>query len=144
MSENAASLIGNDFKLQLGDGNSPEQYEDFCATFELGELGEEAPLIDITTFCSSAREYRNGLPDGVEIPLRANFTQGDEQIRTLYLAFKNSTSVNLRFRTKDSPADTWDFTAIVRAWRIQPTVGERGSANFTLKVSGSVTWTEGS
>ena len=61
----AEALIGNDFKFQVGDGESPEGFDDFCAVSAVGELGEEKPLIDITTLCSDAREYRNGLADGV-------------------------------------------------------------------------------
>lgn len=145
MSEQEAGMISNDFKLQLGDGNSPEQFDDFCAVFELGEIGEEAPSVDFTTFCDDAMRSGTGLPDGMEIPLTANFKTGDEQIRALYLAFKSRTNISLRYRTKDSPADYWDFSAVVRRWTVGgSSVGERARASFLLKVSGGVNWTEGS
>lgn len=138
----AASNIGNDFKFQLGDDNSPVGFSDFAAVFNVGEIGEESPLIDITTLLSDAREYRVGLPDGVEIPLECNFKQGDTQVRALYTAFKNNTLKTFRLIAKDSPQDTWTFSAIVRGWKQGVQVGERSAAMFTLKISGSVTWDE--
>lgn len=138
----ASSTIGNDFKLQVGDGMSPEAFADLCAAFEVGELGEEKPLIDITTLCSTAREYRNGLADGIEIPLNCNFEPGDEQIRDLYADFKADTLRNFRVVTKDSPEDAFEFAATVRAWRLGLPVGEKSSVTFTLKISGDVTWVQ--
>ncbi len=146
----ADGSIGSDFKLQLGDSSSPVAYADFCAAFELGEVGEESPLTRMTTFCSDAEEYKNGLPDGLEIPLRANFASGNPtanaQVRSLYTAFKNNTLPAFRLTTKASPADTWDFSATVRAWRMTGvTAGsDRAPIMFTLKISGGVNWEEGS
>lgn len=139
----AASNIGNDFKIQIGDGLSPESFADFCAAFEVGELGEEKSLIDITTLCSDTREYRNGLADGLEIPLTVNFVQGDDQVRGLYNDYKADALRTFRIVTKDSPQDTWEFSAIVRSWKLGISVGERSSVEFGLKVSGPVTWVEG-
>lgn len=135
--------IGNDFKLQLGDGASPEQFTDFCAVFDVGELGEESPLVRLTSLCDDVERYRAGLADGLEIPLQANFEQGDEQVRALYDAYKAGTELNFRLVTKDSPADTFAFTSIVRGWRIAPPVGERAAVTFTLKITSEVVWTEG-
>lgn len=134
------ALIGNDFKLQVGNGESPEQFADFCAVFDAGELGEDKPLVDITTLCDNARRYRNGLADGLEIPLVANFKGDDGQIRGLYADFKNNATRNFQLVTKDSPEEVFAFSAIVRGWRIKPSVGEKASATFTLKISGEVIW----
>lgn len=143
MAEEAQGLIGNDFKFQLGQGTSPETYEDFCAVFDVGEIGEESPLVRLTTLCSDAEEYTTGLADGLEIPLQANFIQADDQIRQLYTDYKGRTVRGFRLICKDSPQDTFVFNAIIRGWRLQPPVAERAVANFTLKISGPVTWAEG-
>lgn len=138
----AESRIGNDFKFQIGDASSPPVYTDFCATVDVGEIGEEKPLIDITTLCSNAREYRSGLADGLEIPLMVNFEPGDTQIRALYAAYQAAAVQRFRLVTKDSPEDAFEFTAIVRAWRITVPVGEKSSATFTLKITGPVVWVQ--
>ncbi len=139
----AQALIGNDWKLQIGDGGSPETFDDLCAASDLGEFGEEKPLVDITTFCSGSREYRNGLADGLEIPLTMNYTGQDLQLRQLYTAFKDDTLVTFNIVTKDSPTETYEFSATVRAWRMPLSAnGERAPITFTLKVSGDIVWVQ--
>jgi hypothetical protein len=135
--------IGNDFKVQLGDGASPEAFNDVCAVFDFGSVGEEKPLVDVTSYCDDARTYRNGLADGVEIPLQANFITGDEYLEDLYDHYKNDTVPNFRIVLKDvSPESYFAFAATVRAWNITGPIGERAVLTFTLKISGEVTWVQ--
>lgn len=136
------TLIGNDFTFQLGDGASPEGFADMCAVVDVGEIGEEKPLIDVTSLCDNARKYRNGLADGLEIPLSANFLQNDAQLESLYTSYKNDAIRNFRLVTKDSPQDIFAFAATIRGWRLRPPVGEKAQITFTLKVSGEITWTQ--
>jgi hypothetical protein len=135
------TLIGNDFRFQVGDGESPEVFADMCAVVDFGELGEEKPLIDVTALCDLARTYRNGLADGVEIPLACNFIQGDADIRALYADFQNDAVRSFRVTiVGSSPEEYFAFRAIIRAWKVTGPNGEKSSATFTLKVSGPLTW----
>lgn len=138
---NADTLIGNEFRFQVGDGNSPEQFTDMCAVAEANGIGEESPLVKITTLCSEAEEYRPGLPDGLEFPLVVNFAQGDTQIQGLYLDYKSKTRRNFRLMIADSsPAEYIEFTAIIRGWNFSPPSSDKVSVNFTLKTTGAVNW----
>ncbi len=135
------TLLGNDWVVQLGDASSPPVFANMCAVFDFGAVGEEKPLVDVTAYCDSARTYRNGLADGVEIPLQCNFIPGDTQLDALYTAYKNDTLVDIRILMKDSsPEEYFQFQATVRAWNVSGAIGERSSLTFTLKVSGEVTW----
>lgn len=141
------SLLGSDFKVMLGDDNSPPEYTDLCATFDFGSIGEEKPLVDVTSYCDDARAYRNGLADGVEIPLQMNYVPNDPQARALYEAYKTDSLVLIRIQQKggeeDSPATEYahfDFAATVRAWNVTGPIGDRAVLSFTLKVSGEVLW----
>jgi hypothetical protein len=134
------TLIGNDFDVQIGDGNSPETFANICAAFDFAAFGEEKPLIDVTTFCDTARTYRNGLPDGVEIPLQCNYIRGDTQLQTLKSLYDSNTIRNFRIQTKDSPVEYFQFAATVRAWNTSGTIGEKSILTFTLKVTGGVDW----
>lgn len=137
----ADELIGNDFKFQIGDGAEPEVFADMCAAFDVGEIGEEKSLIDITTLCDDIMRYRNGLADGLEIPLQVNAIMQDEQIRALYDAYKDNTVGNYKIITKAPlPEDGFEFPAIVRAWRVSPPVNGRAVISFTLKIVGEVVW----
>ncbi len=132
--------IGNDLTFKIGDGGSPEAFESLCVETDFGEIGEEKPLIDITSRCNQSRKYRGGLADGLEIPLVTNLVTSDAHIRQLYSAYKNDTTINFQIVTDDSPEEVFSFSAIVRAWRIAAPVGERGTFNFTLKITSAVTW----
>lgn len=135
------TLIGNDWVVQLGDGNSPPVFADLCAAFDFGSVGEEKPLVDVTTYCDPSRAYRNGLADGVEIPLQNNFIPGDTLLRALYLAYKNDELVDIRIMRKDSsPEEYFQFSATVRAWNVTGPIGERSVLTYTLKISGEVLW----
>lgn len=135
------TLIGNDWVVQLGNGASPPVFADLCAAFDFGSVGEEKPLVDVTAYCDNARAYRNGLADGVEIPLQSNYISGDAQLQALYTAYRNNTLVDVRILKKDSsPEEYFQFSATVRAWNVTGPIGERSVLTFTLKISGEVTW----
>ncbi len=137
------TLIGNDWVVQLGDDSSPPVFTDLCAAFDFGQVGEEKPLVDVTSYCDNARAYRNGLADGVEIPLQNNYIPGDAQLAALYTAYKNDTLVHIRIARKEeaSPAGEYFlFDATVRAWNVTGPIGERSVLTYTLKISGEVLW----
>jgi hypothetical protein len=139
------TLIGNDFTVLLSDGASPPDYRDLCAAFDFGAIGEEKPLVEVTSYCDEARAYRNGLADGVEIPLQCNFIVGDELLLELYNHYKNDTIASFRIvatGTDASPDNYFEFSATVRAWNITGAIGERSVLTFTLKISGAVTWVQ--
>lgn len=142
----ARVLLGNDFKVLLGDGDSPPTFADMCAAVDFGSVGEEKPLVDVTSYCDDARAYRNGLADGVEIPLQLNYISGDVTAQALYNAYKNDELVQIRITKKDEPdvsptiPEYFEFLATVRAWNVSGAIGERATLTFTLKVSGAVLW----
>lgn len=133
-------FLGNDWKVQVSF-DSPTAYEDACAVADFGSVGEEKPLVDVTTYCDNARAYRNGLADGVEIPLASNYVSGDEISKGLYQAYKDDSLVNVRIVSKDDPTQEYfEFLATVRAWNVTGPVGEKSVLTYTMKVSGEVLW----
>lgn len=133
--------IGNEFKFQVGNGASPEVFANFCAVIDPGAIGEEKPLIDITSLCDDARAYRGGLADGASIPLKCNFVQGDAATRSLYQLYKTNTAGTFRLTLDDtSPEEFFEFTAAVTAWNLTVPSGDKAAITFTLKVSGSIDW----
>jgi hypothetical protein len=135
------TLIGNELRLQIGDGNSPESFTDFCAAADVSGLGESKPQVDVTTLCDLARKFRGGLPEGAEVTLAANLIQGDSDTRDLFQSYKADEVVNFRLSMVGvSPEEFFAFSAAILAWNISSAVGEKASMNFTLKISGGVEW----
>lgn len=135
------TLIGNELRLQIGDGNSPETFTDFCAASDVSGLGESKPQVDVTTLCDLARKFRGGLPEGAEVTLQANLIQGDEDTRGLFQSYKADEVVNFRLSMVGvSPEEFFAFSAAILGWSIANPVGEKASMTFTLKISGGVEW----
>ncbi len=135
------ALIGNDFVVQLGSTASPPVFTDMCAAFDFGSVGEEKPLVDVTAYCDEGRTYRNGLADGVEIPLQMNYIPGDDQTQSLYDSYKANEIRAFRIARKNaSPEEFFEFNATIRAWNVTGPIGERAVLSFTVKISGAVTW----
>lgn len=136
------TLLGNDWKVQLGSDASPPVYSDSCAMFDFGEVGEEKPLVDVTSYCDDARAYRGGLADGSELPFQANYITGDVGIGMLKDAYDSGDRLPIRIISKAdvSPQESFEFAAIVRGWKVNGPIGAKSVATFTLKISGPVLW----
>lgn len=140
----AAAVIGNELRFKyLNTSVSPNAYTTLDAVIDFGEFGEEKPLIDITAQTSTAREYRNGLADGIEIPVTMNFhgnTANVTSFNTLYNAYLNNTTLGFQISVLNaSPQFGFRFSGTVRSWRLSGTVGEKSVASFSIKISGAVT-----
>lgn len=135
------TLIGNELRLQMGDGNSPEVFVDFCAITDVSGFGENKPLVDVTSLCDLARTFRNGLKEGAEVTLAANMIQGDADTRALFAAYQADDIVNFRYVLVGvSPAEYFQFAATILGWQLNGPIGDKASMTFTIKISGPVEW----
>lgn len=135
------TLIGNELRLQIGDGNSPEVFTDFCAITDVGGFGESKPLVDVTSLCDLARKFRNGLKEGAEVTLAANMIQGDADTRALFAAYQSDEIVNFRYVLVGvSPPEYFGFAATILGWQLAGPIGDKAAMSFTIKISGEVEW----
>jgi hypothetical protein len=135
------TLIGNELRLQIGDGNSPEVFVDFCAASDVSGLGETKPQVDVTTLCDLARTFRGGLAEGAEVTITANLIQGDAQTRALFASYQSNEIVNFRLTMLGtSPEEFFAFSGALLGWNVTPPVGEKATMTFTVKISGGVEW----
>jgi hypothetical protein len=134
------TLIGSEFRLQIGNGDSPPTYVDACSVSDVAGLGETKTLLDVTTYCDDARTYRGGLRDGNEVTLTLNNIQNAADIESLFASWDAGTVVQLRFVKADSPTEMfleWNMSLI--GWGMTAPVGEKMSLTFTGKITGGVT-----
>jgi hypothetical protein len=140
--ESEDTLIGNELRLQVGDGASPETFVDFCSITDVSGFGESKPLVDVTSICDTARKFRNGLKEGAEVTLAANFIQGDEQGRQLFESYQADDIVNFKWLVNpgDSPQEYFAFSMTILGWQLAAPVGDKAAMTFTGKISGPVVW----
>jgi hypothetical protein len=139
----AAAAIGNELRFKyLNTAVSPNAYTTLDAVIDFGEFGETKPLIDITAQTSTGREYRNGLSDGIEIPLSMNFhgnTANVTSFNTLFTAYTNNTTLGFQISVLNaSPQFGFRFNGTVNSWRLSGQIGEKATATFSIKISGAV------
>lgn len=140
MSLSEDSLIGSDFVLQIGDGNSPEVFVNACSAHDVTGLGETKPQEDVTTYCDDARTFIGGLREGNELTLALNLIPGATDAADLFAAWDAGQNVRLRFARKVSPAGMYlEWGGALLSWGLTPPVGGKIVLNFTLKISGGVT-----
>lgn len=134
------AFVGNVF-LWRGKQGSPGEFERVCQVFGISGLGAVNALIDATTFCSGgSREYINGLADGTEISIEANFEQGALVLREMIDDVTDKRERNFQIRVEDgSPTMIFAFLGICLGWTLNPSVDDRNTITFTVKVSGTIT-----
>ena len=134
------AFVGDMF-LERGDGASPEVFTRVCQVFGISGLGESNELVEATTFCSGGnREYLGGLADGDEMTAECNYEQGDTTLLAMIADVKAKATRNFRLSAEhSSPAEVFSFAAVCMSWTLNPSVDDRNTISFGLKISGAVT-----
>lgn len=127
--------------FQMSNGSSPEIYSTIQETKSLSGLGVANPLIDTTSFDSSAKEYIAGLADGQEISIDCLRTHASPNVQDALIAIVNSkTTRNFKLTLTDgTSAIIYTFAGVPLSWAIAPSFDDATMISFTLKISGSIT-----
>lgn len=142
------AFVGKVF-LERGDGGSPETYTRVCQIFGIGGLGQTNALVDATTFCSGgSREYIPGLADGSEVTLNANFETasfGTSQLKDMIddVTDKATRAFQVVLDDGVNPKVTLAFLAACLSWELGPSIDNKNTINYTVKISGAITITVG-
>jgi hypothetical protein len=134
------AFVGKVF-LERGDGGSPETYTRVCQIFGISGVGQTNALVDATTFCSNgSREYIPGLADGSEVTLNANFETAAAVLRSMITDVKNKATRAFRIVLDDdvNPAVTLYFSAACLSWELGPSIDNKNTINFGVKISGDI------
>lgn len=135
-----AANISN-FKLKLGQADSPETYNDVEEVLSITGFGKTNDLLDVTNFDSPAgtKEFIAGLADGAEITAECNYIGGTEQ-DALRTAIDAGSTRNFQIvNTNQSPSETFAFAAVCLSWTIEPSPTEQNRISFGLKITGAIT-----
>lgn len=143
-----AAFVGKVF-LERGDGNSPELFTRVCQIFGISGVGQTNALVDATTFCSEgSREFIPGLADGSEITLNANFETtafASSQLKEMIDDVTNKANRAFQIVIDDGvhPSVTLSFTGACLSWEFGPSIDNKNTINYGVKISGSIIITIG-
>ncbi|MEO8224130.1 MAG: hypothetical protein ABI661_04950 [Gammaproteobacteria bacterium] len=138
--DSSDTLLGSDFRLLIGDGNSPEGFVDACSIGDVAGLGESKSQVEVTTYCDDAKAFIGGLREGQEVTLTANFIPGATDVAALFAGWDSGSNMSFRFAMKSSPDTVYlQWSGALLSWAFLPPVGDKASLTFTVKISGGVT-----
>lgn len=136
--------------LERGDDASPPVFTRVCQTFGIGGLGQKNDLVDATTFCSGgAKEYISGLADGSEITLDLNFESpamaDGEVLSGMISDVKNRITRRFQVVADDevNPPVTFSFDGVCMSWELGPSVADKNTIKFGVKISGDIEYEVG-
>lgn len=125
----------------MGDGAETEAFTLVPRIKAIGAIGDEAPLVDVTTLEDEGKEYISGIIDGQEIEIVGNYEKDDPQQTIFRTAAKNRTAHN--FEIAYNNGVTASLNLVLLGFKMNEPDGE-GALTFTVKAkqNGLTTWTE--
>ena len=134
----ALDTVGTVFAV--GDGQSPDDYAPFCVN-SIDPVGATRGLIDVTTLCSEAHEYRLALKDGQEINVEAFYDPANAVQEALRVALDNGTVKAFKITLADgSPATEITWSGLITAWSIGAQVDGVYPLRVTIKPTTPLVW----
>jgi hypothetical protein len=125
---------------------SPLSFSSIPEVMSLSGLGKTNPLVDVTSFDSTAREYIAGLADGSEITMECNYLPGNTAQDSIVADVDSGTNFYMQVtatnpNSGNSPndADTYQFLVTPLSWTFAPSYEDKNMMSFTLKISGDIT-----
>ena len=108
---------------------------------EVSGLGASVPLVDVTHFASTSKEYIGGLEDGSEISVTSNFLADNATQNLLTGAGFNGSgkTFGMQFTTTDGTSTiTYTFQVVNLGYEITPAIDDKNSIAYTFKISGAI------
>ena len=132
--------VGTQFLVETTVGSGV--FNAFCVT-SIDPVGSSRSLIDVTTLCSTSREYKLALKDGQEISVESFFDPDDTTQLQLRTALENGTQTSFKIILSDDPGMEITFVALVMNWSIGAAIDNVYPLRVTLKPTGDISFDEG-
>ena len=136
------SAFINGVTFKRGDGEASEAFTTVGEILSMSGIGKANPLVEVTSFDSTAREYIAGLADGTEVALECNYLPANTAQQGLVSDVDAGTTRNIQVAITDGVTPkTYSFAVTPLAWVLNPSFDDKNSISFTLKISGAITVT---
>ena len=107
----------------------------------IGEVGVERALIDVTNLASTLREYKGAIPDGSEIDFDLQYDPDDVEQTGLKTDLDNNTVRLFKVLLSDSPPTDFSFSGLVISWKINNPIDNVVPLAVRIKITTSLTIT---
>ena len=130
---NAISGVGTKFQRWSGSN-----WVDLAEVSAISGPTKSKETIDVTTLDTTGgyREFIGSFRDGGTVSLTMNFTRATYE--TMNDDYESDIAQNYRIVLADATETVLEFEGVVTELPLEITVGDKISANATIKVSGSV------
>ena len=134
------SATRGSWAFSTGTNASPIVYTALPEVLSVSGIGQTNPLIDATSFDSTAKEYIAGLADGTEVQVECNYIAANAAILALITNIEAGNTIYFKaYYTGSSPVKTFVFAAVCLSYEITPSFSDKNMIKFSLKISGSIT-----
>lgn len=134
------SATRGQWDFYTGTTASPIVYTELPEVLSVSGIGQTNPLIDVTSFDSTAKEYIAGLPDGSEVSIECNYIATNTAITGLLTKVESGSTINFKATyTGSSPNKRFTFQAVALSYEVTPNFNDKNTIKFTLKITGSIT-----
>lgn len=136
----SAIVGGFTLKRQHVSG-SPLTYVDVPEVISISGIGATNDLVEATHYGSGgSREYIGGLSDGTEVTIECNYVANSAQQEAFIAGVAAKATGNFQVHvTAASPNAAFSFAAAYISWTVNPSVDDRDTITFVIKISGAVT-----
>ena len=135
------SILGLGLALKMGNGSSPQTFTTLAQANDVSGFGQEAPLVDVTHYQSTNREYIQGIPDGKQFTAKANYLVNDSTQLAAIAAHVAKTAKDFRmYLPSPYNGSYYYFSAQILGYEISPPVDNKIEITFTFKISGAVSY----
>lgn len=143
MGSDHTAVAGYGTKLQLGDGASPETFDDIPGLKDFSLPTGATDQIDVTAHDSpdQTKEYIAGMIETGEIGVEIFFDPNNDVHVDLYDLKDSGETRNFKVVAPDAELTEFAFAAFVTEMEINFPVEDALTANMTLKLSGAVEMT---
>jgi hypothetical protein len=136
-----SAIVGGITVKRQHTSGSPLTYVEVPEVISISGLGVTNDLVDATHFGSAgSREYIAGLADGQEVTIECNYVANSAQQGAFMTGVEAKETGNFQILVSgSSPNETYTFAAVYISYGFNPSVDDRDTITFAIKISGAIT-----
>lgn len=133
-------FLGAGTQLQRGDGAGTEVFTLVSNITSISGPGISKSVVDVTNMDSTARESIGALADTGEVSFSFNWDPSNAQQVLVRSDAEGTSAGNWKIVWSDADSTTASFSGEVMSFTVNTTADGATTADATIKLTGSITW----